>query len=275
MAILATPEYLHIPKLYKGEIAGVSFDDTGSSNYELDYVVDSDFNDGDPATITGNGFTMLGSDMGLTWSEIEDYESNWDYFDNLKTWDVIELLSSMGLSWDSIDSNQYSWDNFISSMYISNPSWDWNYLESLQPDIYLHKGFPVDVPDGRYMRFRVRSVEQNEVSEYLESSYKYIVTKVLFEGVMSTNEVLAVQLDSEFIDSYINNHFSLIYSPSIAIYTENNTSTSIKAYNGRITFDKFKDMQLDSNCEEGVISLYFTAIKTGLVQIQAEYVNKS
>jgi hypothetical protein len=203
----------------------VSFDDTNSSIYELNYIVDSDVletqmeysweeiensnSQNEITTITGAGFIVSGLDTGLAWSEIEDYVNIWNSIDDHKTWNEIELLHSSGLSWNSLESRQFTWSSWTSELDAISIQWDWNYLETFVPDISLHKAFCVEIPNGQYMNFRVRGIEGNDTSEYLYSLREYIVVKDNIEFFMTSDELFIVELDSEAIHKFNNAEFSL------------------------------------------------------------------
>jgi hypothetical protein len=280
-----------------------------ADSYELQYVVDSDFENSENGlswqdirlsdhswlafeallhtwssltslgipveitTINGPGFTTLGLDSGLTWSEIGSYESNWDSFSNLKTWEEIDFLNSVGLSWNSIDSKQHSWDSSNLSLDDTYILWDWDYLESLASDISLHKGFSLTVPSGEYMRFRLRSSVQDSFSNYLVTSKEFIIKQDVIEWYAGTGEVLAIHLDSELIRSH-NAEITLYYTSNTEVVKINNKPKSIKNKDGSLAFEKDQYIKLNSLAEDEVITVHFKALQTGMVRIITEYVNK-
>ena len=304
------PQCIHVPRLYQQQMVDVTFEDTGAETYELQYVVDSDSEDTTPGvtwkgislkeaswndidtyshtwsaleglnnviditTISGEGNSYLGTDVGLTWSEIGEHEGSWNYLDDLKTWNEIELLSSIGLSWDSIDSKSRSWDEMVLELDTKDILWDWDYLDSLSADIDPHKGFGVEVPEGRYMKFRVASEDQTGISDYIVSDDERIVTADTFEGFIKANEAFIIHLDSDLVKSFRGTVFTLFYTSNAALSILDKAAKHIKGYKERITFEKDRYIEQYDVSEDVVVSIPFISQKTGNVRIQAEYIRK-
>lgn len=115
------PECLHIPTLYEGEQAQISW---GAGETDTNYIVERVFNE-----------SFLQAKSGYTWDNIDSTNEPWSRYDQADlNWNQIEIRTGKGQSWERLDYEQLSWSQ------LENRSFTWHQLETQEISFEIFKG---------------------------------------------------------------------------------------------------------------------------------------
>lgn len=118
---MKTPECLHIPTLYEGEPAQISW---GVDEPNLKYVIERNFNE---------SFTQAST--GYTWANIDNTNETWNEYDrDTLNWNQIENRAGRGRTWERLDYEGLSW------LLIDNKSETWQQLENQEISFEIFRG---------------------------------------------------------------------------------------------------------------------------------------
>ncbi len=119
------PQCLHIPPLYEGESAQISW---GVMESDTNHIIERVFNE-----------TFSQASTGYTWDNIATINASWSQYDQEDlTWQQIENRLSMGQSWERLDYNGFSWAEIEAKFYT------WQQLESLEVNFEIFRGAGTD-----------------------------------------------------------------------------------------------------------------------------------
>jgi len=115
------PECLHIPTLYEGEQAQISW---GAVEADTNYIVERVFNE-----------SFLQALSGCTWDNFDSTNEPWSRHDQADlNWHQIETRTGKGQNWERLDYEQLSW------LQLENHTYTWQQLESLEISFEIFKG---------------------------------------------------------------------------------------------------------------------------------------
>jgi hypothetical protein len=121
------PECLHIPTLYEGEQAQISW---GAVEADENYIVERVFNE-----------SFLQALSGYTWDNIDSTNEPWSRYDQAALdWHKIETRTGKGQHWERLDYEQLSWSQ------LENHSYTWQQLESREISFEIFNGPGVKRP---------------------------------------------------------------------------------------------------------------------------------
>ena len=124
------PTCLHIPTLYEGAAATISWESVDNANgYELDCVFDETFEQ------ASEGRSWIALDAaGKTWPQVEAEDL---------TWHAFEALAAQGLAWQTIESDDLTW----AAWEQQDLTWDLFVQLPARFTVYRGLGEPVFGPD--------------------------------------------------------------------------------------------------------------------------------
>ncbi|WP_124068214.1 hypothetical protein [Clostridium sp. E02] len=115
------PECLHIPTLYEGEQAQISW---GVVEADRNYIVERVFNE-----------SFLQALTGCTWDNIDSTNESWSGLDQTeRNWQQIETKTGKGQNWERLDYAQSSWSQ------LENDFDTWQQLESREISFEIFNG---------------------------------------------------------------------------------------------------------------------------------------
>lgn len=115
------PECLHIPTLYEGEQAQISW---GARELDRNYIVERVFNE-----------SFIQALSGCTWDNFDSTNDPWGRRDQVDlNWYQIETRTGKGQNWDRLNYEQLSWSQF------ENHSYTWHQLENREISFEIFKG---------------------------------------------------------------------------------------------------------------------------------------
>lgn len=122
------PECLHIPLLYEGEQAEITW---GAMEQDKSYTVERAFNE-----------TFSQALSGYTWDNYDSADEPWSSHEqNALNWNQIETRTGKGQQWERLEYNQLSWSQLEQQAYT------WKQLESREISFEIYKGLGVERPD--------------------------------------------------------------------------------------------------------------------------------
>lgn len=121
------PECLHIPFLYEGERAEISWE---AMERDKNYTVERVFNE-----------TFSQALSGYTWDNYDSTDEPWSRNDQVAlNWHQIETRTSKGQQWERLEYEQLSWSQLEQQAYT------WKQLESREISFKIFKGLGVERP---------------------------------------------------------------------------------------------------------------------------------
>lgn len=119
------PECLHIPTLYEGEEAQISW---GAVEADKNYMVERVFNE-----------SFLQALSGYTWDNFDSTNEPWNIHDQAaRNWLQIETQTGKGQHWERLDYEQLSWSQ------LENLSYTWQQFESQDISFEIFNGLGVE-----------------------------------------------------------------------------------------------------------------------------------
>lgn len=120
------PECFHIPTLYEGETAQISW---GTMEADKNYLVERIFNESFSQALSG-----------YTWDNFDSTNESWSKHDqDALSWHQIEIRTGRGQHWERLDYEQLSWSQ------IEADSHTWQQLESREISFEIFRGSGVEV----------------------------------------------------------------------------------------------------------------------------------
>ena len=115
------PECLHMPALYEGEQAQISW---GMVKPDSNYIVERVFNESFIQALTG-----------CTWDNFDSINEPWSRIDQADlNWHQIETRTGKGQNWERLDYEQSSWSQ------LENHSYTWQQLETQEISFEIFNG---------------------------------------------------------------------------------------------------------------------------------------
>jgi len=122
------PQCLHIPTLYEGEQAQISW---GAAQSDANYILERVFNE-----------SFLQAMSGYTWDNFDSTDAPWSQYDQATlNWNQIETKTGKGQHWERLEYNQLNWSQ------IEKQSFTWHQTENREIDFEIFKGPGTDQPD--------------------------------------------------------------------------------------------------------------------------------
>ena len=143
------PECLHIPTLYEGENAQISWD---AVDTDKNYIVERIFNE-----------SFLQALSGYTWDNFDSINEPWSTHDQAaQNWQQLETITGKGEHWERLDYEQLSWLQF------ENHSYTWQQFENLDISFEIFNGLGVERAGIEQGRTWLELDELNETWSSLE-----------------------------------------------------------------------------------------------------------
>lgn len=145
------PECLHIPTLYEGEQAQISWEEMeADENYTLERLFNESFSQ---------------ALSGCTWDNFDSSNETWSSHDETYlNWHQIETKTGKGQHWERLDYEQLSWSQ------LENYSYTWQQLESRDISFEIFRGPGVEMPGIEQGRTWLELDELNNTWSILEKS---------------------------------------------------------------------------------------------------------
>lgn len=215
------PECLHIPTLYEGEQAQISW---GAVEVDEKYKLERLFNESFSQALSG-----------FTWDNFDSSNEPWSSHDeDFLNWHQIETRIGKGQHWERLDYEQLSWSD------LESLSFTWQQLESRDISFEIFRGLGVELSGMEQGRTWLEMDELNntwsclEKSEYSwEEEEKLTLPGISWEGIdsrrLTFNEWEIKELNFHELDSkkQIEKHRGLIDSIPIGA---SNAMYRIKTY---------------------------------------------
>ncbi len=215
------PECLHIPLLYEGEQAQISW---GAVEANENYTLERIFNESFSQALTG-----------YTWDNFDSSDESWSSHDQADlNWHHIETRSGKGQHWERLDYEQLSWSQ------LESHSCTWQQLECRDISFEIFKGPGIELPGIEHGRTWLELDELNNTWSSQEKSEntwddweKVTLPGISWESIdsrwLTFNEWERKGLNFHELDSQkqIEKHRGLIDSIPIGAF---NAMYRIKAY---------------------------------------------
>jgi hypothetical protein len=151
LLFMSQPECLHIPTLYEGEQAQISWE---AVEAEENYTVERVFNESFSQALSR-----------YTWDNFDSTNEPWSRHDQAAlNWHQIETRTGKGQHWERLDYEQLSWSQLENYLY------NWQQLECREISFEIFKGLGVERPGIEQGRTWLELDELNKASRSLEKS---------------------------------------------------------------------------------------------------------